>query len=311
MAAPAKPEAASSPGTPGTKVPSAEELASRPTPPTNQPPNPPTDPPRAGESVDTTAHPVDNTVELDRQRRIVAAQDAALRDQQRQIAELTQRTRGIDERVTRAEKGPEPSPDDLNEQFWKNPSGVMGTLIQKELATTVAPINERLNKLSQGQNLSAYDQMKAKVKAEYSDIWERIEPAIDEWARGSQAGGQEVTEQMLSIAALTASGAYYRGQLPGMEGRPPAPTAPPNPAPPAPPTSGAPPVPAPPHLRPSAPPAPGHEQPTKKESRDLTENEARLARERGQSKEEFLAWLDVPPEQVVHSKIGRKEPPKP
>lgn len=292
MAAPVKPESAPS-GTPGTKIPTAEELASRQTPPTNQPTDPPTD----GKPES----------ELTREQRIIAAQDAALRDANRKNIELGQRLRGIEDRVGKVEKGPEPSPEDMNQDFWKNPTGVLGTLIQKELATTVAPINERLNKLSQGQNLSAYDQMKVKLKNEYSDIWDKIEPSIDQWARGAQEGGQEVSEQMLSIAALTASGAYYRGQLPDQFGERPAPAAPPKqPAPPNP-APGDPKLASPPHLRPSAPPPPSNDQPAKKELRTLTENEARLARERGQTAEQYLAWLDVPPEQVVHSQLGRPE----
>ena len=58
----------------------------------------------------------------------------------------------------------------------------------------------------------------------------------------------------------------------------------------------------PPYLQPSSPP---HKETVKgKQYRDLTENEARLARERGQSKEEYLDWLEVPATEVIDSKIG-------
>lgn len=299
MAAPVKPEAAPS-GAPGTKVPSAEELASQKTPQTKDQPLQRTEP----ENVQP-APPV--KPELTQEQRIIAAQEATLRDQHRQLTELTQRQRSLDERVTRTEKGPEPTEADLNENFWKNPTGVLGGLIERELAKTVAPINERLNKISQSGQLTEYDRAKLEIKKQYEDIWDQIEPHIDEWARGATAAGTEVNEQLLNLAALTASGAYYRGQLPGMTERPTAaPAAPParEPAPPGDRT-----VATPPHLRPSAPPVPGQDRPAAKEVRALTENEARLARERKQTPEEYLAWLEVPPEQVVHSQVGRKAKP--
>lgn len=58
----------------------------------------------------------------------------------------------------------------------------------------------------------------------------------------------------------------------------------------------------PPYLAPSSPP---YKKVTDvKQYRDLTENEARLARERGQSKEQYLDWLEVDPADVIDSKIG-------
>lgn len=63
----------------------------------------------------------------------------------------------------------------------------------------------------------------------------------------------------------------------------------------------------PPHLRPSNPPAPNRSGngPVR---RQLTELEKRVAREQGKTEDEYLAWLDVPPEGVVHSRIGLPEP---
>jgi hypothetical protein len=111
-----------------------------------------------------------------------------------------------------------------------------------------------------------------------------------------------VNDQLLSVAALAATGAYHRGLLgPVLPSPSPAPAPTPPPAAPAARADMA----TPPHLRPSAPAVPGHERPTSPPLRDLTENEARLARERGMTKEAFLSWIDVPADQVVHSKIGR------
>ena len=61
----------------------------------------------------------------------------------------------------------------------------------------------------------------------------------------------------------------------------------------------------PPYLASSSPP---HKKASAKEQlRELTENEARLARERGQSPADYLAWLEVDPADVIDSKIGMKK----
>ena len=58
----------------------------------------------------------------------------------------------------------------------------------------------------------------------------------------------------------------------------------------------------PPYLAPSSPP---HKKTVEgKQYRDLTENEARLAKERKMSKEQYLDWLEVDPSDVIDSKIG-------
>jgi hypothetical protein len=58
----------------------------------------------------------------------------------------------------------------------------------------------------------------------------------------------------------------------------------------------------PPYLAPSSPP---HKKVVEgKQYRDLTENEARLAKERNMSKEVYLDWLEVDPSDVIDSKIG-------
>ncbi len=61
----------------------------------------------------------------------------------------------------------------------------------------------------------------------------------------------------------------------------------------------------PPYLAPSSPPRKKAE--AKKQLRELTENEARLAKERNMGKEAYLAWLEVDPSDVIDSKIGIPE----
>ncbi|HEX9430477.1 MAG TPA: hypothetical protein VF944_08880 [Candidatus Bathyarchaeia archaeon] len=286
MAAPVQPVPTGTPGS-GTPVKSAAELASQRTQPTSDPPAPPTEPTAPGAGVPQE--------ELDRAKQLIAAQDQVIRDMN---AQITQRMRGVDERVRKLE-APAPDADELNQEFWKNPIGAMQTLIQEELKRTVGPLNDFRVRT---EGASAYDRMKAGLKAQYGDIWPHIEGTIDSFVEQAVAAGNEVNNQLLGVAALAASGAYYRGQLPGVA----APTTTPRPTPPQPPTTE-PTVVTPPHLRPSAPTVPGTEAGTKKERRELTENERRLARERGQSPEQYLDWLDVPPEEVVRSQIGRPE----
>ena len=60
----------------------------------------------------------------------------------------------------------------------------------------------------------------------------------------------------------------------------------------------------PPHLRPSAPVGPTG-QPIVAALRPLNENEARLAREKGQTHAEYLAWIAEPSESVATSMIGK------
>ena len=62
----------------------------------------------------------------------------------------------------------------------------------------------------------------------------------------------------------------------------------------------------PPYLAPSSPPL--KKALEGKQYRDLTENEDRLRRERGMTKEAYLDWLEIDPSDVIDSKIGL--PPK-
>ena len=253
---------------------------------------------QAGASV----APPTTTQEPTREQRLLAAQESLLREQQQELARLRQGQRTIESRVATIENPP-PSREDQNQRFWKDPVGVVGELIQGELKKTVDPINQYIA----GQRTeTAYDRMKARLKGEYGDLWPHIEGEVDRFVQAASGAGNQINDDLLNVAALAATGAYHRGLLGGPHsgeapnGTPPAPPqAPPQPAPPVSRDM------TPPHLRPSAPSVPGHERPQGRQYRDLTENEARLARERGMTKEAFLDWIEVPPDQVVHSKIGR------
>lgn len=279
----------------GTPIPGSTPGSQSPSTPETRTPNPPP----TDKNVETPQSPAGTGVpdeELRRLRELNAAQEATLRDYHRQNAELRQRQRELDQRLSKVETPPGPSEDQMNQEFWKNPTGVMNKLIKDELARTVGPLNERIQAQSQ---MSEYDRAKQQLKLKYNDIWDKIEGSVDDFVRTASAQGVEVNDQLMEVAALTASGLYYRGQIPGV-----APT--PHVAEPKKEEERPASVFTPPHLRPSAPPIPGAEPP-KQELRDLTENEKRLARERGMTHEQYLQWLDVPPEGVVASRIGRKE----
>lgn len=264
----------------------AQDSSSQKTPQTSQPPAPVTN----GSGVPQE--------ELDRALRIIEQQEAVLRDQYRINTELTQRFRGVDDRLRKVEAPPGPSAEELNQGFWKDPIGTMKGMITEvvsaELKATVRPLNEAAQE-------TAYDRMKAKLKVQYPDVWDKISPSVDAFITNATSKGVELNEELIGIAGSAVYGNYVRQEL--AAGRT---IGTPSPDP----SRGRPaPVSDPPHLRPSAPQIPGKEEEAPK-LRDLTENEARLARERKQTKEEFLAWLEVPPEGVIYSKIGRKEAAK-
>lgn len=282
MASPVKPESA--PAAPsGTPIPTAAELElqrQR----TQQTPNLAPPATEAGRSVEPSA-----PTEPSREQRLLAAQEQMLRDQAQQI-------KAMQGRLEKMEAPPPVPTADQDRKYWESPTTVIKELLAAELEKTVAPINARLNTQT---SESEYDKAKKKLREEYKDIWDKIEPSIDQWSNGHIASGQPLTEDLLNIAAMTASGAYYRGKL----GNGTIPMPAPAPAPAPTPSGGI--VTTPPHLRPSAPVIPGHESPAPAETRELTENERRLAKERGQTPAQYLEWIDVKPEDVVKSKIGR------
>jgi len=298
MAAPVQPEQSGQPGQ-GRVIPRASQSPT--TPATNGQPAPSTEgqqPTQPGASV-TPPAPTEPT----REQKLIAAQEQVLREQQQELTRLRQTQRGIETRV-QAIESPAPSREDFNRQFWQDPMSIVDTL-KAELAKTVEPINQYIS----GQRTETqYDRLKIELKSQFSDVWPHIEREVDRFVEAAAGAGNEVNAQLLNVAALAATGAFHRGLLGDNSSLSPAPPAPPAPTPPASPAQPRADMTTPPHLRPSAPTPPGHEQPQKPPTRELSENEKRLARERSMTPEQFLSWIEVPPDQVVHSKIGRAQP---
>lgn len=272
-------------------------------------PRTPQTPDQPGQSIDRSGGAAGTGVpeeELERLRALAASQDGVIRELHQRNREQDRRLKEFDTRIKGIETPPTPKPSDeeMDERFWKQPGKSMREMIREELQATVKPLNEEISRL---RGASVYDQMKEKLKGEYSDIWGQIEPGIDDFIRNATAQGNELNQDLVNIAALTMSGALYRGQLRDpATGQPIKPSAPRDGSPTPPAAEEERKVTTPAHLRPSAPKIPGREPPAK-ETRELSENERRLARERGWTDAQYLDWLDVPPEQVVHSDIGRKK----
>lgn len=297
MSAPAKPDQAP-PKPQGTPVPSGSPPT--PTPPTNPPGGQSTEggaAPVAGQSV-TPAPPAakPESGQPSREQQIIAAQEAVLREQAqqiRQLSEVTNRTAQAVERI----QNPPPTAEEVNQRYWKDPVGVM----REEMAKMIDPLR---NALGETRATTELDRLKADVRKEYGDeAFSHMESSIDQLIGQAVRAGNPVTQELVGFTALAAYGNYARaketGRLPAAA-----------PAQPAAPTNGQPsagaPVVTPPYLAPSAAPQPRADN-GKQELRQLSENERRLARERGMTDEQFLNWLTVKPEDVVKSTIGKPE----
>lgn len=294
MGASVKPEVA------GTPIKSGEGQSSSPkTPETSQPGAPATE----GASVDTTTRQAGEGVpaeELRRAREIIEAQDQVIREQAQGLARANQQGRELDGRMRRLEEGPPPSREQLDKKFWESPTTVLGEMISSELKKTVGPLNERFQRVAEETELDKY---KKNIKAQYGDNWALVEPAIDQFVEAAQGQGVALSEQLVGIAAASAFGTLALQGKVRIAGQPPEPKpADPSPRPAERPAA----VTTPPHLRPSAPQIPGKES-DKPARRELTENERRLARERRMTEDQYLDWLETPPEQVIHSRIGKEQ----
>jgi hypothetical protein len=184
-------------------------------------------------------------------------------------------------------------------EFWNKPLPHIAQIIRDETRKAVQPLYEFKQQV---ENQTKYDHVKNRFKADprYREIFPKIENIVDQ-----MMNGQDPNDALMNATILSAIGALHTGQLPGVtleapannnnRGEPPVREQPAN--------QGSERVVTPPHLRPS--PMQQQQQDNKPKLRDLTELEDRLRRENGQTKEEFLGWLDLPATEVATSKIGR------
>jgi len=199
-----------------------------------------------------------------------------IREQGQKLTELTELVRKRDE---------PPPPEASAEDFFKSPVMQSRKIVREELDAAIKPLKDFIAEFKSG---SAYDRLKAKFKADprFTEVFANYEALIDE----AMSKNEPTDNAMLA----TISGIIGAASLGLLGGR----AAPSTPARPN--------VATPPHLRPSAPlpPSPPDGKP---KQRALTENERRLARERSMTDEQYLSWIDVKPEDVIRSKVGREE----
>lgn len=260
------------------------ESKSQETPPTKIPPITPIENPPA-------PVPAPNT------DKYVKALEDALRDQQRQIQEFQNAsTRKEPEAKT------ELSAEDARQQFFTNPLAVLNerdARLLNDMRETIKPLIE-VAKSFRGDG-TPYGKLKNRFKAnpQYAQLLSDplVEQAVDKIMESADPTDPNMLQAVLSAVGMKSAGML--GML-GIEA--------PTPAPVSPSPNGNTIMTSPAHLRPSAPPLPNPAS-GKPAQRQLTENEKRICRERNMSEADFLAWMDVPPSQVVNSKIGLITPP--
>lgn len=256
-------------------------------PPSSETPPTPETPVTPGQPIDTTGGVAGAGVPREEFEKLAQF----LRDQQQVTQSLIQQNRELAARAARPAE-PEVSEDQLNKQVWDKPYTMLQKMIREELSALGKPMNEILG-----------DRRFEKVSKEYEDIWPLIEPTVRNFVDQAKAQGHEVNEQLISVAALSASGAYYRGRLPGVT---PPPVRTETPAPVTPPGTPRAPVADPPFMRPSAPRTPNNGEPPKNK-REYTEVERRLMRERRMTEEEWDFYISASPTDFLTKDKPKKE----
>lgn len=203
-----------------------------------------------------------------------------------------------------------------DDEFWKNPT----QRISEEVSDQVKPLMDVLttirSELGQQSGGNKYREIKDRLRQDpkFKVVFDRAENIIDQAMQGVDVSEESVTAAIISVRGAgemglipgvsfkeearraaedlgidSAGGGESRQRInPNQEGRK---------------------VTLPAHLRPSAPAAPtGGEK--KRQYRQLTENEKRIARENHLSDEDYLDLIDVPAHDVVHSKIASKQEKK-
>ena len=254
--------------------PDDQQLTQDQIPPTDQPQPSPTDP----------------------SRDYISALENTMREQNATIQRLLAQQQSQPAPVAPA--APQPSQEELNQQFYNKPYETTRNLIQEALRETVQPLVETVKSLRfEG---SPYDRMLTKFKNDprFGQILQ--DPAVVS-AVGQILEHVDLSEQAMQSAIVHAAGLKAMGQL-GV------PIAAPQPATPTPSNNPSPVLP--PHIRPSAPPAPragnGNGQ---ARTRELTENERRLMREgKFKSEEDFIKWMEMPAAEVAHTTFDKPTP---
>lgn len=208
-------------------------------------------------------------------QRYIGVLESTLQENNRTIQQLANRT-------TEPQQ-PTESVEERNKRFFVEPTAI----VREEVAQAVAPLNAFVQ---QFQRKTEYDRLKSKFQVNpmyaghLSDS--RVSAFVDQVF---DSGKVEVNDATMQQAIIMGVGQAAMGAL------------------------GAAPTTTqqqeqqvrvdPPTQRPSAPNAP--RQVTKPAVRALTENEKTIARMKGMTDEQYLAWLNVPASAVASSQIGK------
>lgn len=236
-------------------------------------------------------------------------QGARLNEMARQQNQSRQQNQGQGSQGSQAPEGAqgEFSADD----FWKDPVGTMRGLVKSEMEETVRPLRDRIDsggsqEGGQGGQVVG-EAARAQLREQIPDF-QTNEPWIDQLLAQLGIAPEAATLETLRMVNYTARGMRQdqQGQTPqqgqqmnqnqqdqqGRQGQQQNPTQRQQPNPP-------------PQQRPSSAPLPRGQE-SQGATRDLTENEKRMAREfgfvddRGNiNAEEFIRWQDMTPEEVV------------
>lgn len=183
------------------------------------------------------------------------------------------------------------------EQFFADPVGIMDSRLERKLRATVEPLIEFVQQMKGSTKI---DQFVSQFKSDsrFNSQWD---DGLERYVREQAAtvNPNQLNEQTFGLVVLTGLGMKAAGLLPGSSVLKQPASTPANP-----------PMPAnreiiPPYLAPSNMPASGDTNRGEKKLRPLNEHEERLRRERKQTHEEFLSWLDVPASQVAISDVGK------
>lgn len=211
----------------------------------------------------------------DPSREMAALYGEVIREKEARIKQL--------EAQQQQKQEPELTPDAQKNRFFNEPM----TVLREEIQKTIAPLVQFTQTF---QNQQVYDKIKNRFRVDprFKDIFPSVESTVDHIMSQS-----EVTEQNVNAAVLSAIGMYTTGLIPTTNQQ----TSSRSAAPQNPQSQQKRDVVTPPHLRPAAPASPSGEK--KKEGRELTENERRLARASKMTDEQYLNFIDVDPSSVA------------
>lgn len=244
------------------------------------PPNPP-------------APPTDPNAEYTRQLQDSIRRNEELAQRNADLmAQLDQRIAALTNPAPRNSAPSTQTDEEINAEYYAAPGAFVAKRIDQALERTVKPLNDFVQSFrsnEQVDNLISQVKQNPKLAAQWDSS---VEDAVRRQLSSVPAANLNLG--LAQQAAVNAIGLKVLGAI-----GTPAPSNPPAPS------SQEPPVSIPPNVRPSNPPAP-NSRPAKK-AVELNENERRMARENGQSPEEFVFWRDIPADKVMTARWDKSK----